>query len=127
MGLAISAASLSTLRPLAKAVGWKLGIGSQHTDPRNQYSGSNALGRSERRSRLGRVYVQSEFKQDTGGSVGLSRWAIGTKSTAYAENDFRGDPAGSCSGSFERLEITTSDREAEEGYGKNVSPKYFLY
>jgi hypothetical protein len=125
MGLAISAASLSTLRPLAKAVGWKFGIGSQHTDPRTQYvGGNNGAARYERRSKLGHVYIRSEFKQDADGSEGTSRWAIGTLSTAYANN---GKTTGSGSGSFERLEITTSEREAEEGYAKNVSPKYFLY
>ena len=126
MGLAISAASLSTLRPLAKAVGWKFGIGSQHTDPRAQYvGGGNAMARPGRRSKLGHVYIQSEFKQDTVGSGGGSRWAIGTQSSAYADNGKTS--GGSGSGSFERLEITTSEREAEEGYAKNVSPKYFFY
>ena len=69
-------------------------------------------------------YIQSEFKQDADGSGGASRWAIGTLSTAYTDN---GKMSGSGSGSFERLEITTSEREAEEGYAKNVSPKYFVY
>ncbi|KAJ4144275.1 hypothetical protein LMH87_003165 [Akanthomyces muscarius] len=136
MSLAISAASISTLRPLVKAVGWKFGLSSQRT------GGSNLYGANGRRSRLPsfhnasskklghHVYIKSEFSQDASCPGGDPRWKIGTQATAYAANSDGGrkDASfGTGDGSFECLELSNSDRGAEEGYASKVSPKYFLY
>lgn len=136
MSLAISAASISTLRPLIKAVGWRLELSSQRT------GGSNQYGTNGRRSRLPsfhnaasnklghHVYIKSEFSQAASCPDGDPRWKIGTQATAYAANsdgERQDGSFGSGDDSFECLEITASDRGAEEGYASNVSPKYFLY
>lgn len=136
MSLAISAASLSTLRPLVKAIGWKFGLTSERSG--EQYGASS---RRSRRSRLPNlhnvsgnklghhVYIKSEFSQDKSMPEGDPRWKIGTQTTAYAVNSDgeRHGSSGCGTESFECLAMTGSDRGAEEGYASKVSPKYFLY
>lgn len=136
MSLAISAASISTLRPLVKAVGWKLGLSSQKTGVSQQYGTEGRRSKlpnfpNSSANKLGHhVYIKSEFSQDASSPDGDPRWNIGTQATAYAANSDsrrKNGSFGSGDDSFECLEITSSERSAEEGYASKVSPKYFLY
>lgn len=136
MSLAISAASISALRPLIKAVGWKFGLSSQRTGAGNLYGANGHRSRlpsfhNASSNKLGHhVYIKSEFSQDASCPTGDPRWKIGTQATAYAANsDGGGKDAsfGTGNESFECLELANSDKGAEEGYASKVSPKYFLY
>lgn len=87
MGLAISAASLATLRPLLALATWKLGLGSTEgsslTRSYKLPSGSMANGNI----RLDRnIYIMSEFSQGrSSAKKGEAAWDLGTHTMAYAE------------------------------------------
>lgn len=90
MGLAISAASLATLRPLFKMAAWKLGFSSrQTTSARTPYGASvpHGLGPNSTHG-VGtfdnHVYVLSEFTQGTTKVEKYGDWKVGTHTTAYA-------------------------------------------
>ncbi|OAA69904.1 hypothetical protein ISF_03174 [Cordyceps fumosorosea ARSEF 2679] len=129
--LAISAASISTLRPLVQRVGWKLAFGSQVTGENNGTSGrrsrmpsfhlapSNKMGQH--------VYIKSEVSQDASRFKGDPKLVIGTQATAFAARpggESRDESFGSGSESFECLEMT---KAAEEGSVRKVWPKSFLH
>lgn len=91
MGLAISAASLATLRPLAKEVGWKLGISSKPSVPSYGHP-SARIASANMPSRItntdpfdNNVYVLSEFSQGTASPALGPNGKLGTHSTAYTE------------------------------------------
>jgi hypothetical protein len=91
MGLAISAASLATLRPLFKVIGWKLGFTSRPSGPSHAYP-SARLPSGNTRSRStnadpfdNNVYVLSEFSQGTAQPALDARDKLGTHTTAYTE------------------------------------------
>ncbi|UNI24555.1 hypothetical protein JDV02_010290 [Purpureocillium takamizusanense] len=92
MGLAISAASLATLRPLFKMVAWRLGIASrQTTSARTPYGASIPQGRAPNSTHGvdtfdNRVYVLSEFTQGTSKVERFADWKVGTHTVAYAEH-----------------------------------------
>ncbi|KAJ6439291.1 integral membrane protein [Purpureocillium lavendulum] len=91
MGLAISAASLATLRPLVKMAAWKLGLSTkQTTSARTPYGASNTrgLGPSSANGSTrfdNHVYVLSEFTQGTTKAGQYTDWKVGTHATAYAD------------------------------------------
>lgn len=86
LGLAISAASLVTLRPLLNQISWKLGVGSeQRSSPSRVYklpsnhkiNGGSHLDRN--------VYIMSEFSQGRSfAKKGGEDSELGTHTAAYA-------------------------------------------
>ncbi|EGX93830.1 integral membrane protein, putative [Cordyceps militaris CM01] len=131
MSLAISAVSISTLRPLIRAVGWSLGISSKGTGDSHQHgtSGRRSTPKSHLSSKLGHhVYIKSEFSQDASCTDRDPKWIVGTRATAFAahsDSEGRNNRFGGGE-SLEYLEMTNSDRGAEEGHARKASPKYFL-
>jgi hypothetical protein len=95
MGLAISAASLATLRPLFKVIGWRLGFTSRPSGPSNGYPSARlASGNTRSRSTNAdpfdnNVYVLSEFSQGTAPPELGAGDKLGTHSTAYTELGLR--------------------------------------
>ncbi|KAK2608419.1 hypothetical protein QQS21_003105 [Conoideocrella luteorostrata] len=91
MGLAISAASLATLRPLVKAVALKLGIASQPSmispgHPSIRISSGNKPSRTAAADPFNNnVYVLSEFSQGIASPAMGVNGKMGTHSTAYTE------------------------------------------
>ncbi len=90
IGLAISATSLATLRPLVKQLGWKLGFASsQHLSRSrgpyaNKIPSSNIHNKTNGNNRLD-VYVLSEFSQARRSNKGGDdRDKLGTHTSAYA-------------------------------------------
>lgn len=129
MGLAISAASLSTLRPLAKIIGWKLGLTSQNTSPSQNYNPSARGFNGIRSPHPGdHVYIHSEVSQNATHFDARKSWALGTKVTAYAGHDKDEHEMDITSGteSSERLATTSTSNSVslvEEG---KALPQYFL-
>lgn len=87
MGLAISAASLATLRPLLNQISWKLGFGSEQKSSPSRLYKLPSNHKTNGGSHLDRnVYILSEFSQ--GRSLtkkGSEDWELGTHTAAYAE------------------------------------------
>lgn len=87
LGLAISAASLVTLRPLLNQISWKLGFGSdQRSSPSRLYKlpSNHKTNGGSRPDRNG--YIMSEFSQGRSfAKKGDEDWKLGIHSAAYAD------------------------------------------
>ncbi|UNI16898.1 hypothetical protein JDV02_003287 [Purpureocillium takamizusanense] len=143
MGLAISAASLATLRPLVKAIALKLGITSARSSPPYYGTGPRSkttMGAGSRNGTVANpfdpnVYVMSEFSQGTsGGSPRNGSGHFGTETTAYAgsfgksSRQYAQDvKLESDNESQEQLHEGSSERTSGDEGRRRAVPKSFLH
>ncbi|UKZ82889.1 hypothetical protein TrVFT333_010689 [Trichoderma virens FT-333] len=90
MGLAISAASIATLRPLVKELGWKLGLASSQPLSRSRGPYGNKIPSSDMHKTNGNnrldIHVLSEFSQGSN-KRGGGREGLGTHARAYSSKN----------------------------------------
>ncbi len=139
MGLAISAASLATLRPLLKLVAVKLGITSARTAPSGAPYGTGPHSKTVQSKNRNanpfdpNVYVMSEFSQGTSGSPTNVDGQFGTQTTAYAGGYGKGRQytrdvkLDSDNESQEQLHEGSSERASGDEGRRRVVPKSFLH
>lgn len=126
MGLGITAASLSTLRPLIKAIGWKFGLTSQRSQQYGLSGRPSQANEQHKSNPLSHVYIRSEVSQNASRHDSKRGWDLGTKVTAYAGDGKMDDADAASTESCERLARTTTTNStslAEEG---KVIPQYYL-
>lgn len=127
MGLGITAASLSTLRPLIKAIGWKFGLSSQRTQQYDLTGRPSQATHDQRKSNpLSKVYIRSEVSQNASRHDSKRGWDLGTKVTAYAGHSKIDDIDAASTESCERLARTTTTNSASLAEEGKVIPQYYL-